>query len=54
MAPEPYFKSMSFNPFSNKNNLSNSNQDPDVSFFFDPIPSLSTECSSPFDVKIGF
>ena len=45
---------MSFNPFSSNNNFSDSNQDPDVNFFLDNIPSLNTECFSPSDVKIGF
>ena len=53
MAPEPNFESMSFNPFSNNNNLYDSNQDPDVSFFLDNIPFINTEYFSPSDVKIG-
>ena len=51
MAPEPNFESMSFNPFSNDNHFFDSNQDPDVHFFLDNIPSLNI---SPSDVKIGF
>ena len=54
MALEPNFESMSFNPFSNNNNFSDGNQDPDVNFFLDNIPSLNTEYFSPSDVKIGF
>ena len=54
MVPEPNFESLSFNPFSNNNNFSDSNQDPDVSFFLDNIPSLSTEYFWSYDVKIGF
>ena len=45
---------MSFNPFSNNKNLSDSNQDLDVNFFLDNIPSLDTKYFSPFDVEIGF
>ena len=54
MAPEPNFESMSFDPFSNKNNFTDSNQDPDVNFSLDNIPCLNTEYFSPSDVKIGF
>ena len=54
MAPEPNFESMSFNPFSNNNNFSDGNQDPDVNFFLGNIPSLNTEYFSPSDIKIGF
>ena len=54
MALKPNFESMSFNPFSNNHNLSDSNQDPDVNFFLDNIPSFNTEYFSPSDVKIGF
>ena len=54
MVPEPNFESMSFNPFSNNNNFSDGNQDPDVNFFLDNIPSLNTKYFSPSDVKIGF
>ena len=54
MASEPNFQSMSFNSFSNNNNFSDSNQDPDVNFFLDNIPFLNTEYFSPSDVKIGF
>ena len=42
MAPEPNFESMRFDPFSNNYNLSDDNQDPDVNFFLDNIPSLNT------------
>ena len=52
MAPEPNFESMSFNPFLNNNNLSDSYQDPDVNFFLDNISALSTEYFSPFDVNM--
>ena len=54
MAPEPNFESMSIKPFSNNNNFSDSNQDPDVNFFLDNISSLNTEYFSPSDVKIRF
>ena len=54
MALEPHFKSMSFNTFSNNNNFYDGNQDPDVNFFLENIPSLNTEYFSPSDVKIGF
>ena len=54
MTLEPNFESMSFNPFSNNNNFSDSNQDPDVNFFLDNIPSLNTEYFLPSNVKIGF
>ena len=54
MVPEPNFEAMCFNPFSNKNNFSDSNQDLDVNFFLDNTPSLNTEYFSLFDVKIGF
>ena len=54
MAPEPNFESMKYNPFSNSNNFSDSNQDPDVNFFLDNIPSINTEYFSPSGVKIGF
>ena len=54
MAPESNSESMRFNPFSKINNLSDNNQDPDVNFFLDNIPSLNTEYFSPSDVKIGF
>ena len=54
MAPEPNFESMRFNPFSNNNNFSDSNQDPDVNFFLDNIPLFNTEYFSPSDVIIGF
>ena len=54
MAPEPNFKSMSFNLFSNNNNFSDSNQEPDVNFFLDNIPSLNSEYFSPSDLQIGF
>ena len=54
MALEPNFESISFNPFWNNNNFYDGNQDPDVNFFHDNIPSLSTEYFSPSDVKIGF
>ena len=53
MASEPNFESMSFNHFS-KNNFSDGNQDPNVNFFLDNIPSLNTEYFSPSDLKIGF
>ena len=43
MASEPNFESMSFNPFLNVDNFSDSNQDPYVKFFLDNILSLSTE-----------
>ena len=45
---------MSFNPFSNNNNSSDSNQDPDVNFFLDNILSFNSEYFSLSDVKIGF
>ena len=45
---------MSFNTFSNNNNFYDGNQDPDVNFFLENIPSLNTEYFSPSDVKIGF
>ena len=48
------FESMSFNPFSNSSNFSDGNQDPDVNFFLDNIPSLNTEYFSLSDAKIGF
>ena len=54
MAPEPNFESMSFNLLSNNNSFSDSNQDPNVNFCLDNIPSLNTERFSPSDVKIGF
>ena len=54
MSPEPNSESIRFNNFSNKNNFFDSNQDPDVNFFLDNIPSLNTEYFSPSDVKIGF
>ena len=54
MTPEPNFESMSFNPFSNNNNFSDGNQDPDVDFFLDNIPSLKTEYFSPSDAETGF
>ena len=54
MAPEPNFESMSFNPFSNNNNCSDSNQNSNVNFFLDNIPSLNAEYFSPSDVKIAF
>ena len=54
MAPESNSESMRFNPFSKINNLSDNNQDPDVNFFLDNIPSLNTEYFSPSEVKIGF
>ena len=54
MTLEPNFESMSFNPFSNNNNFSDSNQDPDVNFFLGNIPSLNTEYFLPSNVKIGF
>ena len=57
MAPEPNFESMIFNPFSNNNNFPDSNQDPDVNFFLDNIPSLILNIFHPlniFHVKIGF
>ena len=53
MARESNSESMSFNPFSKNNNLSDNNQDPDVRFFLDNIPSLNTEHFSPFDVKVS-
>ena len=54
MAPESNFESMGFNRFSNNNNFSDCNQDPDVSFSLDNILSLNTEYFSPSDAKIGF
>ena len=54
MASELNFESMSFNPFSKNNNFSDSNQDLDVNFFLDNIPSLNIEYFSPSDVKIVF
>ena len=45
---------MSFKPFLNNSNFSSSNQDLDISFFLDNIPSLNTEYFLSFDVKIGF
>ena len=50
MASEPIFESMSFNPFSNNNDFSDGNQDPDINFFLDNIVSLNTEYFSPSDV----
>ena len=43
MAPELNFESMSFDPFSNNNNLSDDNQDLDVNFFLANILSLNAE-----------
>ena len=54
MAPEPNFESISFNPFWNNNIFSGNNQDPDVNFFLDNIPSIITDYFSPSDVKTGF
>ena len=54
MVLEPHFKSMSFNTFSNNKNFYDGNQDPDVNFFLENIPSLNTEHFSPSDDKIGF
>ena len=54
MASEPNFESMSFKIFSNNSNFSDGNQDPDINFFLDKIPSLNTEYFSPSDVKVGF
>ena len=54
MATEPNFESISFNPFWNNNIFSGNNQDPDVNFFLDNIPSIITDYFSPSDVKIGF
>ena len=51
MASEPNFKSMSFNPFLNNNNFSDSNQDPGVNFCIYNIPCLNTEYFSPSDFK---
>ena len=47
-------KGKGINPFSNNNNFSDSNQDPDVNFFLDNIPSLNIEYFLPSDVEIGF
>ena len=51
MAPETNFESMSFNPFLNNSNLSDGNQDLDVNFFLDNIPSLNTTSTSTFFLK---
>ena len=53
MAPEPNFESMSSIPFSNNNNFTDSNQEPDLNFFLEKIPSRNAEYFSPSDVKIG-
>ena len=45
---------MSLIPFLNNKHFSDRNQDPDVNFFLDNIPSLSAEYFSPSDVKPSF
>ena len=54
MAPETNFKSMSFNPFLNNSNFSDGNQDLDVNFFLDNMPSLNTTSTSTVFLRKNF